>query len=57
MVVIDSDVLLAFMDGLVLNLVERTPGVEQFVTWNARHFKGKSSLPALTPDEYLAQIA
>ena len=48
---------MAFMDALVLNLAERTPGVEQFVTWNARHFKTKSSLQALTPEEYLAQIA
>jgi hypothetical protein len=44
---------MAFMDALVLNLVERTPGVEQFVTWNARHFKAKSSLAVLTPEEYL----
>ena len=28
---------MAFMDALVLSLAERTPGVEQFVTWNARH--------------------
>jgi len=48
---------MAFMDALVLSLAERTPGVEQFVTWNARHFRAKSTLPALTPDEYLAQIA
>lgn len=47
---------MAFMDALVLNLAERTPGVEQFVTWNARHFKAKSSLQALTPEEYLAQV-
>jgi len=48
---------MAFMDALALNLAERTPGVEQFVTWNARHFKTKSSLQALTPEEYLAQVA
>jgi predicted nucleic-acid-binding protein len=47
---------MAFMDALVLNLTERTPGVTQFVTWNARHFKGKSTLQTLTPEEYLAQI-
>jgi hypothetical protein len=46
---------MAFMDALVLGLAERTPGVEQFVTWNARHFKTKSTLPALTPEEYLTQ--
>jgi hypothetical protein len=48
---------MAFTDALVLSLAERTSGVEQSVTWNARHFKAKSTLPALTPDEYLAQIA
>jgi len=46
---------MAFMDALVLNLAERTPGAEQFVTWNAHHFKDKSTLPALTPEEYLMQ--
>ena len=45
---------MAFMDTL-LNLAERTPGVEWFVTWNARHFKDKSMLRALTPEEYLMQ--
>ncbi|MBI5053778.1 MAG: hypothetical protein HZC38_15805 [Chloroflexi bacterium] len=44
---------MAFLDSLVLNLAERTPGVEFFVTWNAKHFKNKSSLPVLTPDEFL----
>ncbi|MDW8325881.1 MAG: hypothetical protein RMK99_04880 [Anaerolineales bacterium] len=44
------------MDALVLNLAERTPNVTQFVTWNAKHFRGKSSLNVLTPDEYLQQI-
>jgi hypothetical protein len=48
---------MAFMDALVLNLAERTPGVEQFVTWNARHFKEKSTLTTLTPEEYLDHIA
>ena len=48
---------MSFMDALVLNLSERTPGVESFVTWNARHFKSKSSLTVLTPEEYLRQSA
>ena len=48
---------MAFMDSLVLNLAERTPDVEHFVTWNAKHFKDKSSLSVLTPEEYLKQIA
>jgi hypothetical protein len=42
-----------FMDTLILNLAERTPGVTQFVTWNARHFQGKSTLDVLTPEAYL----
>ena len=29
----------------------------RIVTWNARHFKAKSTLTALTPEEYLAQVA
>ena len=44
---------MAFMDSLVLNLAERTPDVDYFITWNARHFKGKSSLQVLTPEEYV----
>jgi len=46
----------SFLDTLILNLVERTPGVEVFVTWNARHFKGKSPIKVLTPQEYLTQV-
>jgi predicted nucleic acid-binding protein len=45
---------MAFLDALVLDLVERAPDVEAFVTWNARHFQNKSSLAVLTPAEYLA---
>jgi hypothetical protein len=44
---------MAFLDALILNLAERTPGADTFVTWNARHFKAKSSLTVLTPGEYL----
>jgi len=44
-----------FMDALIISLVERAPDVECFVTWNARHFKGKTSLKVLTPEEYLAR--
>ncbi len=46
----------AFMDALILNLAEHTPGAETFVTWNARHFKDKSSLKVMTPQEYLEEI-
>ena len=42
-----------FLDSLILNLTEEAPGVEAFVTWNARHYQGKTSLTVLTPAEYL----
>ncbi len=45
---------MAFMDALILSLAERMPDVEYFVTWNAKHFKGKTTLTVLTPEEYLA---
>ncbi len=48
---------MAFMDALILNLAERTPEVASFITWNARHFKGKSSLRVLTPEEYVVRAA
>ncbi len=44
---------MAFLDSLVLNLVERAPEVKSFVTWNAKHFRDKSSLTVFTPAEYL----
>lgn len=46
---------MAFMDALILSAAERVPDVECFVTWNAKHFKGKTSLTVLTPEEYLAR--
>lgn len=46
---------LAFLDALIIGLAERTPEVECFVTWNARHFKNKSKVSVLTPTEYLAE--
>lgn len=45
---------MAFMDALILSAAEHTPNVEYFVTWNAKHFKGKTTLTVLTPEEYLA---
>jgi hypothetical protein len=44
-----------FMDSLILNLAERTPGAAYFVSWNARHFQDKSTLPVFTPAQYLNQ--
>jgi predicted nucleic acid-binding protein len=48
-----QDKRMAFVDALVLNLAERGPDVEALVTWNARHFRGKTSLTVLTPAEFL----
>jgi hypothetical protein len=45
---------MAFMDALILSSAEHAPNVEFFVTWNAKHFKGKTELSVLTPEEYLA---
>ena len=45
---------IAFLDALVIGLAERTPEVESLVTWNARHFKDKTTLRVQTPSEYLA---
>jgi predicted nucleic-acid-binding protein len=42
-----------FLDGLILDLLERVTAVETFVTWNARHYRGKTPLSVLTPEEYL----
>jgi hypothetical protein len=44
---------MAFMDALILSAAEHAPKVEYFVTWNAKHFKGKTDLTVLTPEEYL----
>lgn len=45
---------MAFLDSLILGLVEATPEVETFVTWNARHFQGKTHLAVRTPAEFVA---
>jgi hypothetical protein len=44
---------MGYMDALVVSLAERTPDVQHFVTWNAKHFAGKTNLSVLTPEEYL----
>lgn len=43
-----------FVDSLILDLAEQLGEVEAFITWNARHFVGKTSLLVKTPEEYLA---
>lgn len=42
-----------FLDALILGLIEQSPDVNVFVTWNVRHFREKTSLTLLTPSEYL----
>jgi hypothetical protein len=41
-----------FLDALILGLIEQSPEVDVFVTWNVRHFRGKTPLTLLTPSEY-----
>jgi predicted nucleic acid-binding protein len=43
-----------FMDALILDLAEQVQAT-YFVTWNARHFRNKSTLPIRTPSEFLAE--
>ena len=48
---------LAFGDALIADLVHtHRRRIDVFVTWNARHFSGKLPVPALTPQEALAQL-
>lgn len=47
---------MAFMDSLILSLAERTPAVSAVVTWNAKHFEGKTPLPVLTPANYCSTL-
>lgn len=44
-----------YLDTLILGLVERVDGITALVTWNARHFRGRTTLPVLTPVEFLMQ--
>lgn len=44
---------MAYLDTLILDLAERAPHVEYFVTWNAKHFKNKTTLQVVTPEEFL----
>ncbi len=48
---------LSFGDALLLQHIEsHSPRVSALITWDADHFKGKSSLDILTPEDYLSQI-
>jgi hypothetical protein len=48
---------LSFADALLLQHIEsHFPKVSALITWDADHFKEKSPLQVLTPEEYLSQI-
>jgi hypothetical protein len=42
-----------YLDGLILDLIERVSGIDAFVTWNARHYRNKTALTVVTPAEYM----
>jgi hypothetical protein len=45
-------------DALIISAVEKhIPGTASFVSWNARHFKGRLSIPAFTPKEFLERLS
>ena len=47
---------LSFGDALVLATIEAwIPRAACFVSWNAKHFRGKAALPVKTPKEYLEE--
>lgn len=39
-------------DAMIVNIAELYD-LSQFVTWNTRHFRGKTTLEVLTPSDYL----
>jgi hypothetical protein len=43
----------SFGDALALLTVESHPDVDVFITWNARHFVGRTRLEVITPQEWL----
>jgi hypothetical protein len=48
----------SFGDALIISAVEKhIPGTASFVSWNARHFKGRLSVPAFTPREFLEHFS
>ena len=48
---------IAFTDALIIHTAESNPRVATFVTWNAKHFKDKTRLQVLTPEEWLIAYA
>lgn len=48
----------SFGDALIVSTVEKhLPGTGHFVSWNAQHFRGRISVPPLTPREFLERFA
>ena len=47
---------IAFVDCLILDLAEQVEEAQTLITWNAKHFMGKTSLAVKTPQEYLTSI-
>ena len=46
-----------FGDALIIAAIEKhIGGAARFVSWNARHFKGRLSIRSLTPREFLGPI-
>lgn len=45
----------SFADALAILAAESHPATMTFITWNARHFVGKTRLEVLTPQEWLSR--
>ncbi len=45
---------MSFADALILSIAE-SHGLSTFITWNKRHFEGKTAMQVFTPAEYLAE--
>jgi predicted nucleic acid-binding protein len=44
----------SFGDALLMaTIAAHVPGATQFISWDAAHFRGKLSIPVLTPNEFL----
>jgi predicted nucleic acid-binding protein len=44
----------SFGDALLMaTIATHVPGATQFISWDAAHFRGKLSIPVLTPNEFL----
>ena len=42
-----------FSDALIINIAEKY-SISPFITWNKKHFEGKTELKVVTPAEFLA---